>query len=57
MSSLIVAVKDEGRLAELGYYQQLQRDWGFIHNFGVSFSIIVRKMAASAAIANVLVTS
>lgn len=33
-------IKDEGRLAELGYRQQLQRDWSFWHNFGVSFSII-----------------
>ena len=37
-----VVIKDEGRLAELGYAQQLQRDWSFWHNFGVSFSIIVR---------------
>jgi hypothetical protein len=33
---------DEGRLAELGYKQELQRDWSLMHNFGVSFSIIVR---------------
>lgn len=32
---------DEGRLAELGYKQELKRDWGLLHNFGVSFSIIV----------------
>lgn len=32
--------KDEGRLRELGYKQELQRDWSMIHNFGVSFSII-----------------
>lgn len=32
--------KDEGRLRELGYKQELQRDWSLIHNFGVSFSII-----------------
>ncbi|KAK6428804.1 polyamine transporter tpo5 [Oleoguttula sp. CCFEE 5521] len=31
---------DEGRLGELGYKQELKRDWGLIHNFGVSFSII-----------------
>ncbi|KAK6437424.1 polyamine transporter tpo5 [Oleoguttula sp. CCFEE 5521] len=31
---------DEGRLGELGYKQELRRDWGLIHNFGVSFSII-----------------
>ena len=33
--------RDEGRLAELGYKQELRRDWGMLHNFGVSFSIIV----------------
>ncbi|KAI4242014.1 MAG: hypothetical protein L6R40_004241 [Gallowayella cf. fulva] len=32
--------KDEGRLAELGYTQQLTREWGLLHNFGASFSII-----------------
>lgn len=32
--------KDEGTLAELGYKQELRRDWGLLHNFGVSFSII-----------------
>lgn len=34
--------RDEGRLAELGYKQELKREWTLIHNFGVSFSIIVR---------------
>lgn len=34
-------IQDEGRLAELGYTQELQRDWGFWHNAGASFSIIV----------------
>lgn len=32
---------DEGRLNELGYKQELQREWTLLHNFGVSFSIIV----------------
>lgn len=32
--------KDEGRLRELGYEQELKRDWSLMHNFGVSFSII-----------------
>ena len=44
MSSEVSAVskmQDEGRLAELGYTQELQRDWGFLHNAGASFSIIV----------------
>ena len=33
-------MKDEGRLAELGYYQQLKREWNFTNNFGISFAII-----------------
>lgn len=32
--------KDEETLGELGYKQELNRDWGLLHNFGVSFSII-----------------
>jgi len=32
---------DEDRLAELGYKQELKREWSLLHNFGVSFSIIV----------------
>lgn len=32
---------DENRLAELGYSQQLRREWSLLHNFGASFSIIV----------------
>lgn len=32
---------DEGILAEFGYKQELRRDWGLMHNFGISFSIIV----------------
>ena len=31
---------DEARLKELGYNQELERSWGLMHNFGVSFSII-----------------
>ncbi|KAL2162464.1 hypothetical protein VTH06DRAFT_7377 [Thermothelomyces fergusii] len=31
---------DENRLAQFGYKQELKRDWGLAHNFGVSFSII-----------------
>ncbi|KAL9003882.1 MAG: hypothetical protein Q9188_003267 [Gyalolechia gomerana] len=31
---------DEHKLAELGYRQDLKRDWSMLHNFGVSFSII-----------------
>ncbi|KAL8724489.1 MAG: hypothetical protein Q9166_007923 [cf. Caloplaca sp. 2 TL-2023] len=33
-------VQDEGRLAELGYTQELRREWSLLHNFGASFSII-----------------
>ena len=33
--------RDEDQLAELGYKQELRRDWSVLHNFGVSFSIIV----------------
>ncbi len=36
-----VKANDENRLAELGYEQELTRNWSLIHNFGVSFSIIV----------------
>jgi hypothetical protein len=32
---------DEDLLAEFGYKQELKRDWGLMHNFGISFSIIV----------------
>ncbi|KAI0399630.1 amino acid/polyamine transporter I [Xylaria palmicola] len=38
-SSSAVA-QDESRLAQFGYKQELKRDWGLAHNFGVSFSII-----------------
>ena len=33
--------KDENTLAEIGYKQELKRNWSLLHNFGVSFSIIV----------------
>jgi hypothetical protein len=33
--------EDEEVLAEFGYKQELRRDWGLMHNFGISFSIIV----------------
>ncbi|KAL8725615.1 MAG: hypothetical protein Q9166_007250 [cf. Caloplaca sp. 2 TL-2023] len=35
-----VEAKDEYKLAEMGYRQDLKRDWSMLHNFGVSFSII-----------------
>ena len=34
------SANDEGTLAELGYQQELKREWHVLHNFGVSFSII-----------------
>ena len=37
-------IQDEGRLAELGYTQELSREWSLLHNFGASFSIIVRRL-------------
>ena len=39
-SEINFKIQDEGRLAELGYTQELRREWGLIHNFGASFSII-----------------
>ena len=36
--------QDEERLAELGYKQELKRNWSLLHNFGVSFSIIVGRV-------------
>lgn len=35
---------DENELAQFGYKQELKRDWGLMHNFGISFSIIVRSL-------------
>ncbi|TVY14178.1 Amino-acid permease BAT1 [Lachnellula arida] len=35
-----VAERDVDELAEFGYKQELKRDWGLMHNFGISFSII-----------------
>lgn len=37
----VFKAQDEGRLAELGYTQELRREWSLLHNFGASFSIIV----------------
>lgn len=34
-------IQDEDRLAQMGYKQELRRDWSMLQNFGVSFSIIV----------------
>ncbi|KFZ03370.1 hypothetical protein V502_11007 [Pseudogymnoascus sp. VKM F-4520 (FW-2644)] len=35
-----VDAHDEEELANFGYKQELKRDWGLMHNFGISFSII-----------------
>ena len=40
-SDINFKIQDEGRLAELGYTQELGREWSLLHNFGASFSIIV----------------
>ena len=40
-SEINFKIRDEGRLAELGYTQELSRDLSLLHNFGASFSIIV----------------
>ena len=37
---LSVRVSDEHRLAQLGYKQELKRNWSLVHNFGASFAII-----------------
>ena len=37
-----VEERDEEELGQFGYKQELRRDWGLAHNFGISFSIIVR---------------
>ncbi|RFU33719.1 hypothetical protein B7463_g2604, partial [Scytalidium lignicola] len=39
-SNNAVEMADEEELAEFGYKQELRRDWGLMHNFGISFSII-----------------
>ena len=39
-SEINFKIQDEGRLAELGYTQELRREWSLLHNFGVSFSVI-----------------
>lgn len=36
-----VEEKDTAELGKFGYEQELRRDWGLMHNFGISFSIIV----------------
>jgi len=33
--------QDEDTLAQIGYKQELNRDWSMLHNFGISFSVIV----------------
>jgi hypothetical protein len=45
------AEADEDRLAQFGYKQELKRDWGLAHNFGISFSIIVSLPAVAVILA------
>lgn len=33
--------RDEDVVGGFGIEQELRRDWGLMHNFGISFSIIV----------------
>jgi hypothetical protein len=40
-SDAAIEAMDEEELAHFGYKQELKRDWGLMHNFGISFSIIV----------------
>ena len=40
-TALATQERDEDKLAEIGYKQELKRNWSLLHNFGVSFSIIV----------------
>jgi len=39
-SSNMPTTADSSRLQDLGYKQELAREWSLLHNFGVSFSII-----------------
>jgi hypothetical protein len=41
LSDVEIDHHDEDELANFGYKQELKRDWGLMHNFGISFSIIV----------------
>ena len=50
-----MSVNDEDRLAELGYKQELTRNWSLLHNFGISFSIIVSRNCSSPCIEVALV--
>jgi hypothetical protein len=40
-----VEERDEEELGHFGYKQELRRDWGLAHNFGISFSIILCQWA------------
>lgn len=39
-----VEQRDAEELEQFGYKQELRRDWGLTHNFGISFSIIVSSL-------------
>ncbi len=46
-------IQDEDRLAQLGYRQELNRDWSLVHNFGVSFAIIVSILATGSPLGSI----
>jgi hypothetical protein len=46
-------IQDEDRLAQLGYRQELNRDWSLVHNFGVSFAIIVSILATGSSLGSI----
>jgi hypothetical protein len=51
-----VEEQDEAGLAEFGYKQELRRDWGMMHNFGISFSIIVGHLLFTSHVTRPLLT-
>src|ERR1700716_1756183 len=40
VDAAVIADRDEQRLAELGYKQELSRSWSGFQNFAISFTII-----------------
>ena len=48
---------DEERLEEFGIKQELNRDWSLLHNFGISFSIIVRGLCCLAVMLVMLIVA
>ena len=52
-------IQDESTLAEIGYKQELRRDWSMLHNFGISFSVIVceLRLPAKSSYRNVVIVN